>query len=129
LRYPWPGNVRELGNVIERAVALCRSMHIDASDLPDYIQHHRPETPNAAGDLPAGVVDIRLLVSKVETGDALLPTGGVDLEDMIAKIEIALIKQALQKGRYSQKRAAELLTLTARSLRYRLQKYGLEEEE
>lgn len=129
LHYPWPGNVRELGNVIERAVALCRSMHIDASDLPDYIQHHRPEMPNAAGDLPEGVVDIRLLVAKVETGDALLPTGGLDLEDMIAKIEIALIKQALQKGRYSQKRAAELLTLTARSLRYRLQKYGLEEEE
>jgi two-component system response regulator PilR (NtrC family) len=47
---------------------------------------------------------------------------------MIAKIEIALIKQALQKGRFSQKRAAELLGLTARSLRYRLQKYGLEEE-
>ena len=127
-RYPWPGNVRELGNVIERAVALCRGQRIDLSDLPEHIQHHRPEAA-PVGELPSGAVDIRMLVAKVESDDALLPSGGVDLEGMIAKIEMALIKQALLKGRYSHKRAAELLSLTARSLRYRLQKYGLEEEE
>lgn len=105
--YPWPGNVRELGNLIERVVALCPGQRIDLADLPPHIQNY---TPDAVPDMTT------------------LPAEGVDLEGMIAKIEIALIKQALQKGRFSQKRAAELLGLTARSLRYRLQKYGLEEE-
>lgn len=105
--YPWPGNVRELGNLIERVVALTPGGNIGLEDLPPHIQNY---TPDAAPDV------------------STLPPDGVDLEAMIAKIEMALIKQALQKGRYSQKRAAELLGLTARSLRYRLQKYGMEEE-
>jgi len=106
-QYPWPGNVRELGNLIERAVALAPGPRIEVGDLPMNVQSY---TPDAAPDVTT------------------LPPEGVDLEAMIARIEMALIKQALQKGRYSQKRAAELLGLTARSLRYRLQKYGLEEE-
>ena len=37
LSYPWPGNVRELKNCIERALALCESTEICASDLPERI--------------------------------------------------------------------------------------------
>ncbi|HEO72340.1 MAG TPA: hypothetical protein ENN80_13860, partial [Candidatus Hydrogenedentes bacterium] len=36
--------------------------------------------------------------------------------------------QAIEKTRHSQKKAAQLLGLTARSLRYRLQKYGLDSD-
>ena len=32
-KYRWPGNVRELKNMVERAVVLCRSNQIEASDL------------------------------------------------------------------------------------------------
>ena len=46
----------------------------------------------------------------------------------IAAIETSLIEQALSNSRYSQKRAAELLGLTSRSLRYRLKKYDLGNE-
>ena len=31
--YRWPGNVRELKNVVERAVVLCRTNHIEPEDL------------------------------------------------------------------------------------------------
>jgi two-component system response regulator PilR (NtrC family) len=58
-----------------------------------------------------------------------LPQGGLDLEEYVAEIETTLIKQALQSTRYSQKRAADLLGLTARSLRYRLKKYGLADDD
>lgn len=108
--YPWPGNVRELGNVIERALALCGGTRIELNDLPPNIREYSP-----AADAPAGI----LL-------PAALPPNGMDLEGSIAELEITLIQQALERGHFSHKRAAELLGLTARSFRYRLQKYDLE---
>ncbi len=106
--YPWPGNVRELTNLLERAVALCRGDVIEIGDLPPNIRDH-VATPG-------------------ETAKKL-PQGGLDLEEYVAEIETSLIKQALQSTKYSQKRAANLLGLTARSLRYRLKKYGLADDD
>ena len=103
--FPWPGNVRELENVMERAVALCRADQIDQNDLPENVRH---------------------FVAAPAEGEAELPPGGLDLEEHVAAIEKDLIEQALRASKYSQKHAAELLGLTPRSLRYRLQKYGLE---
>ena len=105
--FAWPGNVRELMNVLERAVALCNNDRIEITDLPNYIREH-VGTP-AAQTAPA-------------------PATGFDLEKYVAEIETNLIQQALQNTKYSQKRAADLLGLTARSLRYRLKKYGMESD-
>ncbi|MFP4500998.1 MAG: sigma-54-dependent transcriptional regulator [Candidatus Hydrogenedentota bacterium] len=105
-RYAWPGNVRELGNAIERALALSTGSVIEVDDLP-------PTILQQADDLH--------MPNVLE-----LPLEGIDLEGSIAEIEIKIIKQALEASHYSQKKAAELLQLTPRSLRYRLQKYGLE---
>jgi len=102
--YDWPGNIRELGNVIERALALCASDTIDMAELPHNITHYVPRT---------------------NAGYSELPPQGLDLEALIAEIEMKLIEQALARTRHSQKKAARLLGLTARSLRYRLQKYGI----
>ncbi len=108
LGYPWPGNVRELTNLLERAVALCRGDVIEISDLPPNVRDHVSTPGESAKELPQG---------------------GLDLEEYVAEIETSLIKQALQSTRYSQKRAADLLGLTARSLRYRLKKYGLADDD
>lgn len=106
-RFRWPGNVRELENVIERAVALCKGSRIELDDLPAHIRDY------------CAAPSVHLMK---------LPSGGLDLEAHVAEIEMSLIKQALEVSRYSQKRAAELLGLSSRSLRYRLQKYGLESQ-
>lgn len=106
VNYSWPGNVRELGNVVERVLALCANDKITRADLPPNIQEHVP-------------------VAAVAT-HTTLPAEGIDLEGMVAELEKNLIQQALQASRYSQKKAAQLLGLTARSLRYRLQKYGMD---
>jgi DNA-binding NtrC family response regulator len=45
--YHWPGNVRELCNVIERAVLLCESGTIRASDLP-FTQPGAGSAPNGS---------------------------------------------------------------------------------
>lgn len=105
--FPWAGNVRELENVLERAVALCNSTRIEPYDLP---------------------ANVRDFVRVPQANLTELPASGVDLEALVAEVEMNLIQQALHNGKYSQKRAAELLGLTPRSLRYRLQKYGLENE-
>ncbi|MCX5757964.1 MAG: sigma-54-dependent Fis family transcriptional regulator, partial [Candidatus Hydrogenedentes bacterium] len=97
--------VRELENAIERAVALCVGTRIELEDLPH---------------------NVRDFVAAPKMVPTELPAGGVDLEALVAELESNLIRQALHQGKYSQKRAAELLGLTARSLRYRLRKYGLD---
>ena len=104
-KFPWPGNVRELENVLERAVALCNGQRIEVSDLPD---------------------NVRNFVSSPGKNVSELPKEGLDLEALVSDIEINLIQQALKNSKYSQKKAADLLSLTPRSLRYRLKKYGLE---
>jgi two-component system response regulator PilR (NtrC family) len=103
--YQWPGNVRELANVIERAVALCREGGIQSGDLPTNVRNY-------------------VAVPMQEISE--LPPSGIDLEKLIEEVEMKLITQALQRSKYSQAKAAQLLGLTPRSLRYRLQKYGLE---
>lgn len=105
--YEWPGNVRELANVVERALALCNGDTITLDDLPPNVRDFSPALAREA---------------------LALPDEGIDMEARIADIEINLIRQALERAHYSQKKAAELLGLTPRSLRYRLQKYGLETE-
>ncbi|MCH7960493.1 MAG: sigma-54-dependent Fis family transcriptional regulator [Candidatus Hydrogenedentes bacterium] len=105
--YGWPGNVRELKNVMERAVALCDGDSITLSDLPKNVQN---------------------FVAAPEAHLRELPEGGIELEELIADTEKGLIHQALRRAKHSQKGAAKLLGLTARSLRYRLKKYGLMDE-
>jgi len=104
-KYEWPGNVRELQNVIERAVALCSGTVIEPNDIPEKVRN-----------FIAGPAD-----NVVE-----LAPEGVDLEEQTERIERSLIAQAMQRANFSQKRAAELLHLTPRALRYRLQKYSMQ---
>ena len=80
------------------------SQLIDLNELPHNVTHHFPSAAPSVTDLPPQ---------------------GLDLEALIAEIEVKLIEQALTRTRHSQKKAAHLLGLTARSLRYRLQKYGI----
>jgi two-component system response regulator PilR (NtrC family) len=102
--YPFPGNVRELENVIERAVALSRSDVIDVDSLPPTVLN-----PAACTDAP------RITSSE-----------GIDLEAMLNEYESGLLKEALQAANGVKKRAAQLVGVSFRSFRYRLEKLGLD---
>mgnify|MGYP001602892134 CR=1 FL=1 len=96
LRYDYPGNVRELENLIERAVVLTRDEVI------------------GAGDLPLSLTECRKA-----------PGDGASLTAAVEGLERRLIRDALGRADGVQTRAAELLGVSERVLRYKLKKYGL----
>jgi len=106
LRYSWPGNVRELANVLERVVLLHEGDEIRAGDLG---------LSRAA--LGAGAVEVEGSGIRVD-----FSRGGVSL----AQVERTLILEALKAARNNRRRAAELLDISAETLRYRLEKHGIE---
>ena len=110
MEYTFPGNVRELENIIERAVALVTSNVILSETLP-------PEVLNGSG---------RLRPNGQALSETALPDEGIDLEGVVEKLEKDLIVQALEKSKGIKKKAAELLKVSFRSFRYRLEKYGLD---
>jgi two-component system response regulator PilR (NtrC family) len=108
LAHAWPGNVRELENVMERAVALATTDEVHLETLPPSIFH------TATTSRP----------QKWE-----VPPEGLNLEQVIADIEQALLRDALEKAGGVQTRAAQLLGINFRSFRYRARKYGLDRQD
>jgi len=100
LRYDYPGNVRELENIVERAVVLTRDEVIGITDLPLGTQTLE-ETESVEANMPAAVEGV----------------------------ERRMIKTALARAGGVQTRAAEMLGITERALRYKLKKYGLTGED
>ena len=97
--YDWPGNVRELENIIERAVALSEGTKVTRDDLAGRVAG--AESAALGGD-------------------------GVDLEGRLEELERTYILRALKTTEWNLTRAAELLHIPFRSLRYRIKKLGIE---
>lgn len=132
--YDFPGNVRELEHIIERGVALEASSIIlpDSLTLATYkrSQHRsaQPRTaPGAGRAAPSRDASPESLSEKHEI--ITLPPKGIDLEQHLADIEKSILQKALVQAGGVKTRAAELLGINARSLRYRLEKYGLAMED
>lgn len=100
--YSFPGNVRELENILERAMALADGDVIEASELnlspePDFCP-----AADTSGALPG------------------------NLQDYLDKIEREVLTKSLEQTRHNKTAAARLLGITFRSLRYRLERLGIE---
>ncbi len=108
-KYSYPGNVRELENIIERCVTLEQSDQLTAENLPPKIA----ESTESTGGAP----------------DAGIPPDGIDLNREMENMERKLILRALEITGGNRSRAARLLGISFRSLRYRLVKLGMDHEE
>ena len=101
-RYDCPGNVRELENVLERALALSSGEAITLDDL----QLTPPSEPD---DVPSTVS----------------ANGKYPLQDYLDRVEKDAILDALEKTRFNRTAAAKLLGITFRSMRYRMERLGI----
>ena len=99
--YSYPGNVRELENILERATALCLDNQIEIDDLQ---LMNDPEIGSSEG------------------------LSGETLDDHINRMEKQAILDALAKTRFNRTAAARLLGITFRSLRYRIERLGIEDQ-
>lgn len=95
--YGFPGNVRELENIIERAVALCSEQTIRVDDLQIGAMQVAPSASGAEG-----------------------------LQEMLDRIERMAIIDALAKTGGNRTAASKILGVSFRSLRYRIERLGIE---
>jgi len=99
LKYDYPGNVRELENIIERAVVIARGSLISTRDLPFYTERLSSDREE-----------------KIRLGT---------LKDSVEALERKMIMEAMEKTKNHQTKAADLLGISERMLRYKLKKYDL----
>ena len=100
-QYDFPGNVRELENILERAMALSegRTIHLDDLNLVPPCRDRSGE----GGDTPFG-----------------------DLQTYLDQTEKKAILEALGRTDHNKTAAARLLGVTFRSLRYRIERLGID---
>lgn len=114
LKHDWPGNVRELKNTIERSVYRSADpdqpimkIAFDPFDSPFKLAAPQAKTP------------------PVERQAARSPLLPADLAQRLRDTEKSLLQAALEKSRFNQRLAADLLSISYDQLRGKLKKHGL----
>ncbi|MBS3757430.1 MAG: sigma-54-dependent Fis family transcriptional regulator [Desulfobacterales bacterium] len=108
-KYDFPGNIRELENLIERSVALSTTNIILPDSLTLSIHKRR---------WIEGIQNRRFDLDEVAKG--------VSLDNILEEIEKAYLEKALECANGSKSKAAELLSISFRSFRYRCSKLGID---
>jgi DNA-binding NtrC family response regulator len=104
IEYNWPGNIRELENIIARITLLSKNSRVFPEDLPS----------NIRGNAKLNLIKEAVLEGKLS------------FEKAEAEFERDIILNTLEKTNYVQSRAAELLGISRRILKYKMDKLGIE---
>jgi two-component system response regulator PilR (NtrC family) len=105
LGYNFPGNVRELENMIERSITLETTPMIADRHIRSYLNER--------------------MISKGIPPTLEIPEEGMDLNKVVEDLEKAFILKALEQTDGIKKKAAEILGMNFRAMRYKLAKYDL----
>jgi DNA-binding NtrC family response regulator len=103
--YGWPGNVRELGNVVESILALCPNAVVGEGDLPKKVRERGANSASVSQSFASGLA----------------------FEDAERMFETEMIVKALRRANFVQVRAAEMLGISRRILKYKMDKLKINE--
>jgi two-component system response regulator AtoC len=103
MNYEWPGNIRELENSIERVIALTSNEYIQPDELPIPLTN----------------------ISKINGIRESILSGKVSFLEAEEEFEKGIIMDALKKTNYIQSHAAEMLGISRRILKYKMDKLGI----
>ena len=136
MQYAWPGNVRELSNLIERLLILYPNQIVDVADLPGRYRllpcEPRDERLTEMDERDA-LAAVFQSPPELDPGIAMplpmqLPQEGVNLKEMLADLEVELIRQALESQDGVVARAADLLSMRRTTLVEKMKKYGMSKD-
>jgi two-component system response regulator AtoC len=116
LNYDWPGNIRELKNLMERTILL-ESGTVLTGTMLQLSARRDGRDPNSLVERLEHVLDM-----------PVIPPGGIQFEELMADIEIAMIRKASDFTGWNQSRTAQILNLKRDKLRYRMKLYSMERE-
>ncbi len=105
MNYHWPGNVRELENLVERCIVLGETEQLTSDCLPPQVKRQGKTTCLTLSDIPEDF----------------------NLEEWLEEMEKTALLMALEKAEGVRTKAANLLGISFRSIRYRLDKLGINE--
>jgi len=134
--HPWSGNVRELSNLIERLTILYPGGLVDVNDLPH--KYRYIDVPEYCIEVSEEQLERDALASIFSDEEPVeipetrfpseLPPEWVNLKDLLAELEIDMIRQALEQQDNVVARAAEMLGIRRTTLVEKMRKYGLSKE-
>ncbi|WP_280529612.1 sigma-54 dependent transcriptional regulator [Shewanella dokdonensis] len=132
----WAGNVRELSNLVERLTILYPGGLVDVNDLP--VKYRYIDGPEYSVDVSEEMQERDALASIFSDDEPVeipetrfpseLPPEGVNLKDLLAELEIDMIRQALDQQDNVVARAAEMLGIRRTTLVEKMRKYGMSKE-
>ncbi|MFT5790203.1 MAG: sigma-54 specific flagellar transcriptional regulator A [Shewanella sp.] len=131
--HAWSGNVRELSNLVERLTILYPGGLVDVNDLP--VKYRHIDVPEYCIEVSEEELERDALASIFNDEEPIeipesrfpseLPPEGVNLKDLLAELEIDMIRQALDQQDSVVARAAEMLGIRRTTLVEKMRKYGL----
>jgi arginine utilization regulatory protein len=110
LHHDWPGNVRELENLIEGAMNMINNEHIIKSEHFSYEIYHK-------------------MFSNIQNTYSINMEENKTLDEILKKIEISLINEALSNYNGNISKSAEKLGIKRQTLQHKMKKYGMLKDE
>ena len=112
MNYQFPGNIRELENIVEKGVALATTSIM----LPESLELSKLKTGSSQK------------TGTENADDFFISQDGIELDKILEQYEKNYVREALKMSKGSITGAARLLGISFRSMRYRLEKFKIDEQ-